>query len=711
MASAGFTGKILKVDLTSKKIVTIDTAKYEEFGGGYGTAIALFWDICVKPGDWDLQDAYDPRNIITIMNGQVSGAGIPYAGRTSISGLSPQGWPVNWFTRSNIGGDFGTMLKFAGWDGIVVQGRSDKPVYINIINDKVTIEDASKLWGLHTWDTQKEIVKQQTGSSGDGKRDWREIGDNYTLNKPAIICTGQAGENLSRVASLQHGGGAAAGVGGFGGLFGSKKLKAISVIGTGGFKVADPKIILETREWYTAPAAGMGGMGGFGGFGGPQLAKSSCIGCVRGCRSRGQANSEDRDQDGCMETTWADIHKPATKNEHEAKKANPLLQQYGLNGFDTCFGGLEFGPSGDDFPLGTPEASGLGYYIKRLYDAGVIGPGKSVTVNGKKISVDTAPLQWDKYGTYEFAETYVKAISKREGFGGLIADGAVRFAEKIGRIDDLNGILRCPTWGHTDHWSMAEVTWGYGDLVDSRDICDHVLQMVFMMLGMGGSGFGGAKKQQNQDPEAFVMNLTKAFVPYDDDPFMFDYSWDNDQAYKTGIYSEHKAKLVAWRMHYHTYYKESLMFCDWNWAKPTGMGEKGTPFGEPRLYNAVTGKNQTFLEGMEIGRKAWNLKRAIYALQGRHKDNEKFAGYMYKPGASGASFTNTLPVYDGTKWAFENVGKMYLSEKGVETWKTHYYNIEGWDPNSGYPTQKTLEKLGMKDVASILKKNNKLGAA
>ncbi|MBN2061861.1 MAG: aldehyde ferredoxin oxidoreductase, partial [Deltaproteobacteria bacterium] len=159
MASPGFAGKILKVDLTNKKIESIDTTKYEEFGGGYGTAIALFWDLCVKPGDWDLQDAYDPRNIISIMNGQVSGSGIPYAGRTSVSGLSPQGWPVNWFTRSNIGGDFGTMLKYAGWDGIVVQGRSDKPVYINIINDKVTLEDASKLWGLHTWDTQKEIAR------------------------------------------------------------------------------------------------------------------------------------------------------------------------------------------------------------------------------------------------------------------------------------------------------------------------------------------------------------------------------------------------------------------------------------------------------------------------------------------------------------------------------------------------------------------------
>ncbi len=164
-------------------------------------------------------------------------------------------------------------------------------------------------------------------------------------------------------------------------------------------------------------------------------------------------------------------------------------------------------------------------------------------------------------------------------------------------------------------------------------------------------------------------------------------------------------------MHYQTYYKESLMFCDWNWAKPQGTDDKRTPLGEPRLLNAVTGKNQTFLDGMEMGRKAWTLKRAIYALQGRHKDNEKFAGYMYKPGASGASFTNTLPVYDGQKWTFENVGKMYLSEEGVETWKTHYYKLEGWDPNSGYPTRKTLEDMGLKHVADHLEKNKKLGSA
>ena len=301
---------------------------------------------------------------------------------------------------------------------------------------------------------------------------------------------------------------------------GPKISKQISVIGTGGFNVADPKLLLETREWYAGSGGRPGGMGGFGGFG-PQKAKSSCVSCVRGCRTRGEAGSDDRDQDGCMETTWADVHKPAKKNEHEAKKANPLLQKYSLNGFDTCFGGLEFGACSPDFPLETPEASGLGYYIMRLYNMGVIGPGKYVTVNGKKISVDTAPLNFDEYGTYEFAEKYAKIISTREGFGELIADGAVRFAEKIGRIDDLNGLLRCPTWGHTDHWSMAEVTWGYGDLVDSRDICDHVLQMVFMTLGMGGGAFGGGRKQQNQNPEEFFMKLTKAFVPYDDDPFMF----------------------------------------------------------------------------------------------------------------------------------------------------------------------------------------------
>jgi hypothetical protein len=62
--AGGYIGKILRVNLTTKEISTIDTARYEEFGGGYGMGTAIFWDLAVAPGEWDLKDPYDPRNVL-----------------------------------------------------------------------------------------------------------------------------------------------------------------------------------------------------------------------------------------------------------------------------------------------------------------------------------------------------------------------------------------------------------------------------------------------------------------------------------------------------------------------------------------------------------------------------------------------------------------------------------------------------------------------
>lgn len=69
MTTPGYAGKILRVNLTTKEVSSIETSKYEAYGGGYGIATAIFWDLCVAPGNWDLQDAFDPRNIITLMSG------------------------------------------------------------------------------------------------------------------------------------------------------------------------------------------------------------------------------------------------------------------------------------------------------------------------------------------------------------------------------------------------------------------------------------------------------------------------------------------------------------------------------------------------------------------------------------------------------------------------------------------------------------------
>ena len=156
--TGGYTGKILKVDLTAKEVSTIDTAKYEEFGGGYGMGAAIFWELAVEPGEWDLKEPYDPRNVLSIMVGPLAGTGVPAAGRTSVCGLSPETFPTSEFWWGNLGGRFGNMMKLAGWDGVVVVGQADNPVWINIINDQVKIEDAKELWGLDTWETQNRII-------------------------------------------------------------------------------------------------------------------------------------------------------------------------------------------------------------------------------------------------------------------------------------------------------------------------------------------------------------------------------------------------------------------------------------------------------------------------------------------------------------------------------------------------------------------------
>ena len=196
----------------------------------------------------------------------------------------------------------------------------------------------------------------------------------------------------------------------------------------------------------------------------------------------------------------------------------------------------------------------------------------------------------------------------------------------------------------------------------------------------------------------------------------------------TGIYSEHKAKQVAWDRHYTRFWKQSILYCDQSQMFPSfiefAKAYQGfTPEAEPIFFNAVTGKNITFAEGMEIGRKIWNLDRAIWILQGRHRDQEKFAGFMHKTGAAyggcgtkkirifvvGSAVSNVYPVYENGKWRYDNRKEIVLDRDGVEEFKTHFYKLEGWDTSSGWPKKSTLERLGLGNVANELVAQGKLG--
>jgi aldehyde:ferredoxin oxidoreductase len=688
----GYAGKILRINLTNRTLGRIDTAKYEQFGGGLGIGAAIFWDLAVAPGEWNLQDAFDPRNVISIMTGPLAATGVPGAGRTSVCGVSPETFPVNWFSRTNFGGRFANALKLAGWDGVVVEGKADRPVWINIINDKVVIEDAMELWGVNTYETQAKITTMVGGRTRFGD-EWQQIGNDFTTARPQIVCIGPIGEAKTRIGALIHGSGVSARTGGFGGVFGSKNLKAISVTGTGGIKAADPKGVVDTRLWHITE------------FPKPYKATpgaASCMPCLNCDRRR---NSYHGGETMCVDQYWYN-----GKGDALQDLGSEMSMKYGLSGWGGHFSGLAMFES--DVP-GAPELfkhhvpvePGLGWYIKYLYDKGVLGPGKKI---------DSYPLQMEQFEELSFREAFLDAIARRIGIGDALADGLLDAAKKWGRLeeDQQSGALRSPAWGSVYHWTLPGVEWAYSDLFMTGDPSWHGFFALGQKMGGGPGSLG--EPAGNYSVERMLEIMSAKTIPYTGNPLIFNYAWKGEEAKKTGIYSEHKAKQVAWTRHFAGFWNESMAFCEMMLPVFINIDRKDnwgpSPDVELRYYQAVTGNKFSFADTMEIGRKGWTLERAIRVMQGRKRDNEKFTPFMYKPGASAMNFQGGVPVYENGKWSWQDNADMYFDRDGVELFKTHFYKLEGWDDKNGWPTRKTLEELGLKHVADTMAGKGKLGA-
>jgi aldehyde:ferredoxin oxidoreductase len=222
----GYAGSYLDIDLTTRSIKTKDTMPYaREYIGGRGIASRLAWEtIPPRTGP------FDPENRLLIFTGPLAGTVAPTSGRTFVMAVSPRTYPLSWVTFSTLGGWFAGEMKFAGFDGMVIGGKADSPVYIYVENGKAMIRDASDLWGMGTRETQIRL-KERHG------------------DKAQILCIGQAGENLSRMSTIQHAEENAAGRSGLGGVPGSKNLKAIVVRGTGGVSVARPaELFAEVKK-------------------------------------------------------------------------------------------------------------------------------------------------------------------------------------------------------------------------------------------------------------------------------------------------------------------------------------------------------------------------------------------------------------------------------------------------------------------------------
>ena len=216
----GYQGTILRVNLTDKTIKkeTLNLDDALKFIGGRGLGTKIFMD--------EVDPKIDPLNIdnkIIYTTGPLTGTSTPTGGRFMVITKSPLTGTI---ACSNSGGYWGAELKFAGYDAIILEGKAEKPVYINIADDTVEIKDAAFIWGKVVGETTT-ILEEIHGK------------------KARVSTIGPAGENLSKMSGIMNERGRAAGRSGVGAVMGSKNLKAIVVRGTSKVNVKDPAKLKE----------------------------------------------------------------------------------------------------------------------------------------------------------------------------------------------------------------------------------------------------------------------------------------------------------------------------------------------------------------------------------------------------------------------------------------------------------------------------------
>ncbi|MCD6363092.1 MAG: aldehyde ferredoxin oxidoreductase family protein [Synergistetes bacterium] len=200
-------GKIVYINLSSGKIEEIPIKKdvRERFIGGRGLGTYLFSE---RIGN-DSPDPLSEENPVIIATGPLTDSPLPMTGRVSLTTRSPLTGTI---LDSNVGGTFGTLLKRAGYDAMIIEGKAHEPVYILIDESSIEVRSARNLWGSDTLKTSEKLKEEH----GKGL---------------SVISIGPAGENTVRFACVMENGKRAFGRGGAGAVFGSKNLKAIAVHG------------------------------------------------------------------------------------------------------------------------------------------------------------------------------------------------------------------------------------------------------------------------------------------------------------------------------------------------------------------------------------------------------------------------------------------------------------------------------------------------
>jgi aldehyde:ferredoxin oxidoreductase len=643
MGLYGYSGKILRVDLTSGRVSDIATSDYSDrFLGGRGIAAKIYWDE-VSPAT----GALDPENRLLFMTGPLCGFTGLSGSRWVVCGKSPATDPES-FTYSNLGGSWGAHLKFAGYDGVVVHGSSDKPVYVLVEHGTASIVDASHLWGRGNIDTRKAL-KQEHGETA------------------RVVSIGQAGENLVQF-SVFLADDDASGSGGLASVMGAKKLKAIVVKGKSRPVAAESEALKQVSQYARELTRGMP-LVQKELVPGPRMKKTACFGCIRGC-IRAEAMSKDGTFHKYM-CTAAQFYQDAAKHYY-----GPWSQESIEVPFQATV-------HCDDYGIDTNSLLAMIMWLGRCYSKGIINDA----LTGMSIM---------QVGSIEFIEKMIRMISLREGFGDVMAKGTIKAAESVGakaKEQVTNYVTKAGHMTLYDPRMFPAHALFYA--MEPRQPIQHLHEMSLPMYKWLDSVDGVTMSYVSTD---IFRKLAKVFWGSE---LAADFStYDGKALAARKIQDRQYVRECLVLCDFPLNNASSVMYSD---------DHIGDPALDSKMLAAVLGGEPDEEALYRTGERVFNLQRAILTREGHlgrladvleesfHTRPLKFVGLNSEckaPGKDGEMISRKDMVVERDKF---------------EAMKDEYYQLRGWDVATGLQTKAQLEGIGLGDIVGEMEERGLVG--
>lgn len=571
----GYTGKILHVDLSTESFTVEEPEErfYRKYMGG-GCIGAYYLIKETKPKI----DPLSPENVIVFSIGPGTGSSISGASRHCVTTKSPQTGTIG---TGEAGGYWGPALRFAGFDSVVVKGRSEKPVYLLIVDGKFCLKDASRLWGKTTKESQN-IIRQELNAK-----------------KARCLLIGPGGENLVKYANISNELSHFNGRNGMGAVMGSKKLKGVVVIGTQKPMLHDQNAISELAKKVVAEVKAGGFYTSLKKYGTAVLVNMhqetgnlptknwnegvfEFADDISGERLRELYLTREGTCWACAQSCKRIVGFKTDSYEVDADYGGPEYETIGMCGSNLGIKDLaavcKINELCNMYTLDTISFGGAVGFVMECFEKGII------TVK------DTDGFSI-KFGDGDTVIKLVEMTAKRIGFGNILAEGTPFIAEKFGGKD-------------------------LAVFVKGKEFPAHMPQAkAVLALTYACNPFGPDHNSVEHDPVLATNPLSERII-----------SFGFDKQVETGELGFEKAKLLAYTNKAYSLIDTlsvcQLIFNFWTILDFNDLVE---------FVNACTGWRTNLFELIRVGEHRTNLFKIFNMREGFTADDDDLPKKMFKP--------------------------------------------------------------------------------